>query len=103
MSNIQHGISNRPVCVYLSACTHRQTHRQMKGRKDEFIQQSEKINSILKETDELSPILFKSIDGSKRGKCDNFLGYWTFRNTIRHILVFLHVYLKEYWACFKSS
>ena len=51
----------------------------MKGRKDEFIQQSEKINSVLKETDEMSPILFKSIDASKRGKCDNFLGYWTFR------------------------
>ena len=50
----------------------------MKGGKDEFIQQSEKINSVLKETDELSPILFKSIDAAKMGKYDNFLGYWTF-------------------------
>jgi hypothetical protein len=75
----------------------------MKGRKDEFIQQSEKINSILKETDELSPILFKSIDGSKRGKCDNFLGYWTFRNTIRHILVFLHVFHAAAFISFSIS
>jgi hypothetical protein len=29
-------------------------------------------------TDELSPILFKSIDATQKGECDNFLGYWTF-------------------------
>ena len=56
----------------------------MKGRKDELTQQSEKINSVLEETDELRPILFKSIlfksiDATKKGECDNFLGYWTFR------------------------
>jgi hypothetical protein len=51
----------------------------MKGRKDELIQQSEKINSVLEETDELSSILFKSIDATQKGECDNFIGYWTFR------------------------
>jgi hypothetical protein len=49
----------------------------MKGRKDELIQQSEKIN--LKKNGGLNSILFKSIDAAKREKCDNFLGYWTFR------------------------
>jgi len=37
------------------------------------------IDSVLKETDELSSILFKSIGTAKREKCDIFLGYWTFR------------------------
>ena len=39
----------------------------MKGRKDELSQQLEKINSALEETEELSPILFKSIDATQKG------------------------------------
>ena len=56
-----------------------------------LIQRSEKINSVLKETDELISILFKSIDTAKKKQEAieiSSLGYWVFRNTIRHILVF---------------
>jgi hypothetical protein len=48
----------------------------MKGRKDELVQPSEKI---IKKTDELSSILFKTMDTAKSENSDNFLGYWTFR------------------------
>jgi hypothetical protein len=46
----EYPISNTEYPTDLSACTHRQTHRQMKGRKDEPIQQSEKINFFFNKT-----------------------------------------------------
>jgi aspartate kinase len=40
---------------------------------------NEKGSVIKAITDEVSPILFKSIDATQKGECDNFLGYWAFR------------------------
>jgi hypothetical protein len=59
----------------------------MKGRKDELIQKSEKIDFFF--NDGLNSILFKVINKAKRKNCENFLGYWTFRVGYWTFIIFI--------------
>jgi hypothetical protein len=70
----------------------------MKGRKDELIQQLEKINSVLKETDDSISILLKSTIFQRYGtECKNQSKNQTRLKDVTHIMsILLSFHSKEF-------